>query len=480
MDSWSLKGKRIFFVGIKGTGMCALAELFQKQGAFVAGVDGSEHFYTDDILKELGIVFYEGLDTVHIDESFHEVIYSAAYNEENSADLAYAKKLNLPCRLYSQALGLLSTLQPSAAISGVHGKTTTTALCGSLVKSMGLSGSVLIGSAASDLKNRCTFTGGGDFFIAETCEYRRHFLSFSPFYMILTGVEEDHPDYFKDYQDIRSAFVELALKLPPEGALIFCSDDPGAVETAEIVKEARPSLRLIPYGVKAAGPFQIRLCQEGKGLNRFRLGFSGERVWQLKVPGHHFVLNATAALALISLILEGEGESFNENWQQKAAAGLLNFGGCRRRTEWIGEAGGVTFMDDYAHHPTAIKTTLEGYKAFYQPKRLVVDFMSHTYSRTQRLLGEFGEAFGAADIVVLNKIYASAREQRGEVTGQSLFEEVKKHHSQVYYCEEFKEAVEFLKRLLLPGDLFVTMGAGNNNGIGTELLTFFQEKEGKE
>ena len=134
-------------------------------------------------------------------------------------------------------------------------------------------------------------------------------------------------------------------------------------------------------------------------------------------------------------------------------------------------------MDDYAHHPTAIQTTLLGYKTFFRPKRLIVDFMSHTYSRTERLLDEFASAFSAADIVVLNKIYASARETVGSVTGETLYEETKKRHPCVYYCPEFEDAENFLKTVLQPGDLFVTMGAGNNNVIGTDLYGFLKNKE---
>ena len=475
MGAFSLKGKKIFFIGIKGTGMTALAELYRKAGADVGGVDGTEHFYTDSILSELGIPFFEGMDRIHIDETFDEAVYSAAYTPQTAADLAEAHRLGIPCLTYPEALGRLSKLQPSAAVAGVHGKTTTSALCASLVKAMGLDGSVLIGSGAADLKNRCTWTGGDRFFIAETCEYRRHFLAFDPTFMILTSVEEDHPDYFKDYSDIRSAFIELAEKLPDNGAVVFCADDPGAAETAAMIAAARPALRLVPYGLKADGPFRISDNEEECGINRFRLAFSGDREWRLRLPGHHFILNATAALALISLFLEREGCSFDDVMQEKAASGLESFSGCRRRTERIGEAGGILFMDDYAHHPTAIRTTLEGYKAFYRPKRLIVDFMSHTYSRTERLLDEFASAFGAADMVVLNKIYASARETSGHITGKTLYEETAKRHPCVYYKAEFDEATAFLKTVLQPGDLFVTMGAGNNNGIGTDLLRWAAE-----
>lgn len=471
-----MKGKKIFFVGIKGTGMTALAELYQKAGAAVCGVDGSERFYTDAILKELQISFFEEMGQVHLDESFDELIFSAAYTEETSADLATARRLGIPCHTYPEALGRLSRLQPSAAVSGVHGKTTTAALCASLVKAMRLNGSVLIGSAAADLQNRCTWTGGNQFFIAETCEYRRHFLSFEPTFMILTGVEEDHPDYFKDFADIQSAFIELADKLPENGALVYCADDPGAAQTAAMIRERRPQLRTVPYGLKAAGAFQITFCEAACGINRFRLAFSGDREWKLRLPGRHFVLNAAAALALISLFLEKEGVPFDEALQQKAEEGLSAFGGCRRRTERIGEVDGILFMDDYAHHPTAIRTTLEGYKDFYRPKRLIVDFMSHTYSRTERLLDDFAAAFSAADLVVLNKIYASARETGGHISGETLFEETKKHHANVFYKPEFDEAVDFLETVLKPGDLFVTMGAGNNNAVGTKLMRRLQEK----
>ena len=491
-------GGRVHFVGIKGTGMCALAELMHNQGIFVSGSDTNEVFYTDAILKELGIPYFESFDASHI-MMVREgktlppdlLIFSAAYSEETNSEISEAKKLNIPAEKYSDALGYYSAGFDSTGIAGVHGKTTTAALSGTLLKGIGMPAQILVGSAVSSFGGRSTLYLGDKYFVAETCEYRRHFLSFHPSRIILTSVESDHQDYFPKYEDIREAFLEYGRLLPPEGELIYCADDPGASEVAAALKTEKRDLKLVPYGFSANGDFRIEMFRiENERIVIKLKFFPGEL--KIRIPGRHTALNAAAAIALSSILVGKEfGNGNNDGWDDDRMEGLRNaleeFSGSRRRSEILGEAGGILFMDDYGHHPTAIKSTLEGLRAFYPNRRLLVSFMSHTYTRTAALLDEFAASLEKADMVILHRIYASAREvYHGGVNGRTLFEKtgelmernpVEEGRRRVFYFEEPEEGADFLKGILEPGDLFITMGAGDNWKLGKILYDFYRERE---
>jgi len=491
--------KRAYFIGIKGTGMCALAELMHQQGIIVSGSDRDEVFYTDDILKELGIPYYESFDANHIraDKSPPDVvIYSAAYSFETNPEMAEAKKCGIPIFKYTDALGAYSAGFDSSGIAGVHGKTTTTALTGTMLKGAKVPAHILAGSAVSAFGNKSTLYLGDTYFIAETCEYRRHFLSFHPRRIILTSVESDHQDYFPTYKDIRDAFLEYGRLLPPRGEFIYCADDPGASEVSIALKKERPDIKLIPYGFSAEGAFRIESFQirDERIIMKIK-GFPGDL--KIRIPGRHTALNAAAALALVSSIVKKEFGNdgigvLDDGWNDERREGLKDeleeFRGSKRRSEILGEAGGILFMDDYGHHPTEVKTTLGGLKEFYPKRRLVLSFMSHTYTRTASLLDEFAASFCDADIIVLHKIYASAREvYKGGVSGITLFEKTKEKlaassgtvnpEERFFYIEEHENAVDILKNILRSGDLFITMGAGDNWKLGKKLFEFYRERK---
>jgi UDP-N-acetylmuramate--alanine ligase len=490
-------GASIYFVGIKGTGVCALAELIHGMGVKARGSDTNEVFYTDEILRALGIPFYETFDAAHITGPIDLVIHSAAYSEENNVELAEAARKKIPLMTYPQALGAFSAGFDSTGIAGVHGKTTTTAMAGCLVRGLGLPGRVLVGSAVADFAaadfapanfgGRSTWAQGDKYFIAETCEYRRHFLLFHPKRIVLTAVESDHQDYYPTYESIRDAFVEYCRLLPPGGELIYCADDPGAVEVAGIIEgEGRGAIALVPYGFTASGDFHISSYRVENERAFFRVNvFNLELV--LPVPGRHQALNAAAAIALVSSLLKKESAESSNNHRHELTQfavkkALEEFKGSKRRSEIIGGAGGILFMDDYGHHPTAIKTTLEGLRGFYPARRLVVSFMSHTYTRTAALLDDFAASLAEADVLFLHKIYASAREQfDGIINGRSIMEKIESltaKKAEVYYTDEPIDAFEQLKKILKPGDLFLTLGAGSNWPLGVKLFEYFNAASG--
>jgi len=480
--------EKVYIIGIKGTGTCALAELLQKSGLAVSGSDSADVFYTDAILKELNIPYYESFEAWHIPQDAVLVIYSAAYTAESNSEMAETVRQGIPMLKYTDALGEYSSMFYSTGITGVHGKTTTTALCGTLLKSAALPASVLAGSAVSSFNNRSTWTGGGKYFVAETCEYRKHFLSFHPARIILTAVESDHQDFYPTYQSILDGFLEYIRLLPPDGILFYCADDKGASEAARTAKdEARRSgkhINFVPYGFSADGAYKIVYSRCGDGRTVFKLaGF--DREWVLKIPGEHNVLNAAAAIALTIDTYNREQESTKAEGNgilDNMAEALLNFRGSRRRSEILGEKGGVLFMDDYGHHPTAIKTTLAGLKKFYPGRRLVVSFMSHTFTRTAALLEEFAGSFADADILVLHRIYSSAREvYTGGVTGRTLYERAKERRvlnglpeDATLYIDKPADAVLCLRSILKSGDIFLTLGAGDNFILGEQLLKLAQ------
>ncbi|MFA6504514.1 MAG: UDP-N-acetylmuramate--L-alanine ligase [Treponemataceae bacterium] len=461
-----LSGARVHLVGIKGTGMCALAELLHRAGARITGSDVTDVFYTDEILQALGLPYTEGFDANNLPSDTQWVVHSAAYASETNPELAEALRRGIPVMKYTDALGSFSGRFDSSAIAGVHGKTTTTALAGVLARAVSLPAQILAGSAVGDFGGRSTLSLGNKFFIAETCEYRRHFMAFRPRRIVLTSVESDHQDFFPTYESIRDAFVDFIGKLPPGDSLIYCADDPGALEVAAIVGLKRKDILSIPYGKKAAGPFHIESLINAEERTIFHLsGFPGD--FKIRVPGRHVAMDAVAALALISSIA---GDLSGARLESVRVA-LESFRGSRRRSEIVGEADGVLVMDDYGHHPTAIRTTLEGLKSFYPKRRLVVSFMSHTYTRTAALLDEFAASFMAADEVILHKIYGSAREKyTGGVTGKTLFEKTAALRPNVSFIEEPEAAAADVTAKLRPGDLFLTMGAGDNWKLGKAVL----------
>ncbi|MBQ1949134.1 MAG: UDP-N-acetylmuramate--L-alanine ligase [Treponema sp.] len=483
-----LKGVHIHFVGIKGTGMAALVEILFRRGAVITGSDVSERFYTDEIIEKLGLKALPFSES-NITDKIQYVVYSSAYKLDKNPDLIAAAKKNVPCLLYTEALGSYSERAYSAGICGVHGKTSTTGLTGTVLKELPLPCQVLAGSVINSFGNNCTYTSADcasssrPYFVAETCEYQKHFMSFCPQKIVLTSVEPDHQDFYPEYEDIRDAFVDYLCKLPEGGQVIYCADDAGSVETAGIAGRKRPDLKMIPYGEKASGDYHLEFKSVKNERNSFSLSlFKGDL--SLKVPGKHEVRDAAAAVALACELLRTDGKNPSE-FEKNIRAGLLNFSGGKRRSEIVGSVRtkngtSAIIIDDYGHHPTAVRTTLAGFREFYSRRRIIVDFMSHTYSRTQALLAEFAGSFSSADTVILHKIYSSARENPADfnITGETLFEETKKNHDDVHYFEEVLDAKNFvLSELEKPldknkypdGFLFVTMGAGNNWVLGTEI-----------
>ena len=460
--------------------MAALAEILAARGASLSGADVAETFPTDRILDRIGLRPGVGFAADELPGGVDWVIHSAAYERNENPQLLAAAARGIPVSSYPEALGELSRTARSVAVSGVHGKTTTAALCGLLVRALRLPATVLTATGVPNFGGGATVIGGAAYLVAETCEYRNHFANFQPSHVVITTVELEHVDAFPTHAALESAFVDFAGALPPGGSLLYCADAAGAAQVAASVAAGRPDLRLLPYGEAAAGALRVSDLRLAAGATRFRLGCLNEPV-TLRVPGRHNVSNAAAAVGVAGILLAEEGRALGAAEQAAAVRALATYRGGKRRTEMIGECRGILVIDDYAHHPTELVTTLAGLRAFYPGRRIVVDFMSHTFSRTAALRDDFATAFGVADEVLLHPVYASAREgsrDTPERAGRALYAAVADHHARVRWCATLEVASAYLAAHLRRGDLLVTMGAGDNWRVGEQVLRMLRSVDG--
>ncbi|WKC91171.1 UDP-N-acetylmuramate--L-alanine ligase [Borreliella carolinensis] len=451
----------IFFVGIKGAGVCSLACFLNSKGYYVEGVDVSDTFYTDEILKNNKIFYYENIyefSLKELDRFFDLIVYSSAYDKDSLQVLLEAKEFNIPILSYPEALGELSRKYYSIGIAGSHGKTTTTAFLGVLFNKLGLNPNVIVGSSVKDFKDNSSISGISNIFIVETCEYKKHFLNFSPNMLILTNIDYEHVDFFKSYEALEDAFLQYINNLKKNGILIINSDDNNLLKIKRQIN--RKDINIFSFGSKDLSDFQI--SNIAVKSEYFCFSFLGLLNVELKTVLFHNVLNFSAALLALNIFLESNGKSIFD-FEEAIKRVARNYGGIKRRVEVVKEENGVIYMDDYAHHPREIKNTLFGIKNFYKNKRIILDFMPHTFTRTKEFFADFVEVLSAADILILHNIYLSNRENfNPDELSVKLFLNIKKINKNTYFFKDVKDSVDFIKNLLISGDLFITMGAGNN------------------
>lgn len=441
--------KKIYFIGIKGSGMVALVEILARRGFQVTGSDTTEKFFTDDILKKkLFVKYHEGFDMSHITGDVDLVVYSTAYNKENNEEYKAARYKMIPMISYPEMLGLLFSQKYGIAVCGTHGKTTTTAMLAEIFREAGLDPTAVVGSQVRQWRSSA-LVGRSDFMIIEADEYQEKFEYYHPQSVIFTSVDWDHPDYFKNYDDYKNTFVKFVQKIPRHGFLVVCGD---RAETLEIAKNAR--CNMIKYGFGNDNDLKIKNYDLRGGKQYFDLWSGGKELgnFELELPGRHNVLNAAAAAAM--------SHKFNAKLE-KIQEALKNFEGTSRRFEYIGRRNGAILIDDYAHHPEEIQVTLRAAREFFPKRRIWCVFHPHTYTRTKALLSEFAQSFEDADQVIILDIYGSAREKQGGVHSRDLVELAKKYHRNVEYIPTISEAIEFLRGQISREDLVISMGAGN-------------------
>lgn len=446
----------IHFIGIGGISMSGLAEILLDAGFPVSGSDAKASPLTQ-ILAERGARIHIGQTAANIMPDIDLVVYTAAIHPDN-AEFAAAKKTGLPMLSRAELLGqIMRNYKTPVAVSGTHGKTTTTSMISEILLLADTDPTLSIGGILRSINGNIR-VGKSDYFVTEACEYTNSFLHFFPKIGIILNIEEDHLDFFKDLDDIRSSFRRFAALLPADGTLIINGD----IENAEEIYEGLPC-QVITFGHGSGcdySPSDIvydELAHPSFLLNSF---VSGTRRVSLSVPGEHNVMNALAAIALAELL---------QIPTEKIDAALLHFTGTDRRFEYKGRIGGVTIIDDYSHHPTEITAALKA-AANYPHKTLWCVFQPHTFTRTKAFMKEFAQALSLADKVVLADIFPARETDNLGISSRTLLDDLKALGSDCYYFPSFDEIENFLLEKCTSGDLLITMGAGDVVKIGENLL----------
>ena len=455
-----MANKKYFLVGIGGVGMQGLARLLHANGAIVSGSDMNE-FDAKYELEQLGIKVFIGQDRSHITSEIDEVIRSAAVPDTNP-EIAKAFELGLPVRRRLELVGELMQKKIGIAIAGTHGKTTTTKLILMMLNSAGVSPTALIGAEVKSLKSN-VMIGRGEMIVAEACEYQRSFLDLRPKVLVITNIEADHLDCYKDLDDIKQTFGKLVDLVPVDGGVIIANGDDANVRE---VLSTRPH-KVIWVGFGEGNEIQPHDLEFREG--RMYFSINGSRL-HLHVPGKHNVFNASLAWAAARYL--GVDEPTLKHVLED------EFQGLERRFEIFGTTKGVTFVDDYAHHPTEIMAMLEGAKQYFAGRRLLVVFHPHQFSRTRLLLNDFAKSFSDADLVVVAPIYSvrDTAEDEKSISSEILVDEINKVSGNAKFVGDFEAINQFMMGIVQPGDVVITMGAGKANVFGRELLAALREK----
>jgi UDP-N-acetylmuramate--alanine ligase len=446
--------QQVHFVGIGGAGMSGIAEVLLTLGYRVTGSD-AKHTETVERLLRLGAKVFVGHAASQI-EGAQVVVYSSAVARDNP-ELQAARQRGIPVIPRAEMLAELMRVKSGIAIAGTHGKTTTTSMVGAVLGEAGFDPTIVVGGRIAALGANARL-GQGEFLVAEADESDGSFLRLTPTIAVVTTIDAEHLDYYRDLAAIRETFLTFINKVPFYGVAVLCTDQPEIQALLPRVEK-----RIVTYGLQAPADLvaaAVRLQGLTAGFEVLQRGESlGEL--QLQVPGAHNVANALAATA-VGLDLEVPFEVI-----QRALAG---FTGVQRRFQVKGEAGGVLVVDDYGHHPAEIRATLAAARRGFD-RRLVVAFQPHRYSRTLHLHGEFLTAFQDADVLVITDIYPAGETPLPGVRAATLAEGIAARTArEVRYVGDRGELVEFLLRAVRPGDLVLTLGAGDIGGVADQVL----------
>ncbi len=443
------------FVGIGGIGMSGLAELLVRQGHTVSGSDVAQNDITRR-LEHLGVRVYLGHAPEHLGEA-RVVVHTSAVKEDNP-ELAAARARGLTVLRRGEMQARMMAPYRQIAVTGAHGKTSTTAMTAAVLRAAGLDPTVLVGTVWDSLGSNAVL-GTGDWFVAEADESDGSFTHLSPEISIITNLDREHLDFYRDLEHVKEVFAGYLASLPAGALVVAWEGDPHLKELLQDFPHRRLTYGLTP----GADLWADRLATRGLS-QRFRLWRKERPLGEVRLPlaGPHYVLNALAA-AGVALEL---GLPF-----AAVARGLMELGGLKRRLEVKGEAGGITVIDDYGHHPTEIAATLEALARAFPGRRLITAFQPHRYSRTAALLPEFFPVFDAAHLVFVTEIYAASEPPRPGVSGRRLWEGVRAHgHPGAFFAPDQAALAEALLERLRPGDVLLTLGAGDIWRLGEEIL----------
>ena len=445
----------VHFVGIGGIGMSGIAEILLNLGYRVTGSD-TKRSETVERLEELGAKVFVGHAAGHV-EGAHVVVYSSAVGRDN-VEVQAARQRQIPAIPRAEMLAELMRLKYAIAIAGTHGKTTTTSMVGTILAEGGLDPTIVVGGRVSAFGSNARL-GQGEFLVAEADESDGSFLRLTPTLAVVTTIDAEHLDYYRDLDAIREAFLTFVNKVPFYGASVLCLDEPNIQLLLPRVEK-----RVITYGLESAADLVARHVTLSGLTSRFEVVHRGTTLGEcrLQIPGRHNVSNALAAIA-VGLDLELPFETI--------VRALGSFTGVQRRFQVCGEARGILVVDDYGHHPAEIRATLAAARAGFD-RRIVTVFQPHRYTRTRDLRQEFSTAFNQADILIVLDIYAAGEPPIAGVSADDLADAIRAHgHRNVTYLGRDRAAVvDHLVDTLHRGDLVLTLGAGDVGQLGPDLL----------
>lgn len=456
----------VYFIGIGGISMSGIAELFLDKGFKVSGSDLHKSAVTKR-LEELGITVYYSQDGKNLTSDIGLVVYTAAIHEDNP-EFVKAKELGLPMLERAECLGqIMSHYKNAVAVSGTHGKTTTTSMLSYVYLEAELDPTISVGGILSGIGGNMRL-GKSENFIMEACEYANSFLHFTPTTAIVLNVEAEHLDFFGTLENERLSFTKFIGLLPETGLLVINNE----IEDVDKLIPDR-KIRIIKYGLRSINGKEPDYTAKNITYNNFgcasyNLFINGEdrgRI-ELSVTGEHNVSNS---LAVIAASLEPSDIHKDGIALDIIKRGLKKYTGTERRFQYKGERDGYTIVDDYAHHPTEIRATLEAAKRV-KHNRLIVAFQPHLYSRTRTFLHEFANVLSAADITVFAEIYAAREENPGNISSDNIRELMSNNGQEAYFFKTFEEIENFLIHTCKPGDLLITMGAGDIVKVGEDML----------
>lgn len=444
--------KKIYMIGIGGIGISGLAKILHLQGNQVSGSDLAETEITEE-LRAMGIPITLGQKEENIPSDADSIIFSDAVPEENPERRA-TQKLKKPETSYYEALAeLMSEYEYPIAVSGTHGKTTTTAMMAIVLLEAGYDPTVLVGSKIRQWNSNARLGKDKKYIVVEACEHREHMLRLSPKAILLTNIEEDHLDYYRDITHIQMAFQNFINKLPPDGVLIQNADD---AESHELGSDRT----VVSYGIENKADVVADSILFDKGKQKFRVGVSS---FTLQIPGRFNVLNALAVIACARQL------GIKDDVIAKA---LSCFEGTWRRFELVGTYRNIPVVSDYAHHPTAVRSVLKAAKEFFPGKRLLVVFQPHQHNRTKKLFQAFTACFDDADFLILLKIYdvpGREEEHDRDVTSLDLVRAVEARGKYVFYSENFSKARQLIDEFLEKDQVLFILGAGDVYLLANEL-----------
>ena len=446
----------VHFMGIGGISMSGLAEILLEEGFTISGSDMNKSALTTQ-LEAKGVKVFYGQVADNIQSNIDLVVYTAAIREDNEEWQA-AKAANIPMLTRAELLGqIMDNYSKSIAVSGTHGKTTTTSMISQVLLEANTDPTISVGGILSAIDGNLR-VGNSDIFISEACEYTNSFLNFRPKYSIILNVEAEHLDFFKDLEDVRNSFTKFAANTRADGATIIN----GEIENYEALVSSLPH-QVITYGFDSRFDYYAEnISFDDHACGMFTAMHEGKELMKvhLNVPGMHNISNALATIALS--VLMGLPK-------EEVLMGLRKFGGANRRFQYKGKVNGITVIDDYAHHPTEIQATLSA-ASNYPHKRLVLVFQPHTYTRTKAFLQEFADVLSQADVLILAEIYAAREKDTLGISSKDLLALVKEKGTECYYFPTFEEIEKFLLENCMNDDLLITMGAGNVVEIGESFL----------